>query len=180
MQFIRTAALTAGLCLAAGAADAATWSYSGTGVTEGSFTGFEQGTTYFVQYVSDQHWQYAGLDVAYNKARVWLDGTEIDAYNLYVPVTPVAQSWGFTAQFTVNMDTTGDFHLTYDPAKFRWIADPLANREPPLPWSLTFSTDPITAPGAVPEPAVWAMMLVGFGLAGGGLRRQRQAARFQP
>jgi hypothetical protein len=27
--------------------------------------------------------------------------------------------------------------------------------------------------GAVPEPAAWALMLAGFGLAGAGLRRRR-------
>jgi hypothetical protein len=31
--------------------------------------------------------------------------------------------------------------------------------------------------GAVPEPATWAMMLVGFGLAGAGMRRRRQSVR---
>ncbi|MES2895026.1 MAG: PEPxxWA-CTERM sorting domain-containing protein [Pseudomonadota bacterium] len=29
---------------------------------------------------------------------------------------------------------------------------------------------------AVPEPATWAMMIIGFGLAGSGLRRERKAA----
>jgi hypothetical protein len=35
----------------------------------------------------------------------------------------------------------------------------------------TFSVGPIT--GAVPEPASWAMMLAGFGLLGGAMRRRR-------
>lgn len=30
-------------------------------------------------------------------------------------------------------------------------------------------------PGAVPEPASWAMMLVGFAISGAGLRRQVNA-----
>ena len=30
------------------------------------------------------------------------------------------------------------------------------------------------APGAVPEPATWAMMILGFGLVGSGLRRRRE------
>ena len=35
-----------------------------------------------------------------------------------------------------------------------------------------------TQGGAVPEPATWAMMIVGFGLVGGAMRRQRIRARF--
>lgn len=33
-----------------------------------------------------------------------------------------------------------------------------------------------TNPGAVPEPAAWALMIAGFGMAGAGLRRRRAAA----
>jgi hypothetical protein len=52
------------------------------------------------------------------------------------------------------------------------------------PGSYTFTVpqDTITvnviAPGAVPEPASWAMMLAGFGLIGAGLRRRKGAASF--
>jgi hypothetical protein len=35
----------------------------------------------------------------------------------------------------------------------------------------------LSAAAAVPEPATWAMMLVGFGLAGAGMRRRRQSVR---
>jgi len=35
----------------------------------------------------------------------------------------------------------------------------------------------ITQQGAVPEPASWAMMIVGFGLVGSGLRQRRHAVR---
>lgn len=35
------------------------------------------------------------------------------------------------------------------------------------------SVDSLAAPAAVPEPATWAMMIVGFGLMGGVLRRRR-------
>ena len=37
------------------------------------------------------------------------------------------------------------------------------------------ATIPPTVPGAVPETATWAMMIVGFGMAGGGMRRRRVA-----
>ena len=34
--------------------------------------------------------------------------------------------------------------------------------------------------GGVPEPASWALMIVGFGLTGGAMRRRRQTVRFAP
>lgn len=47
---------------------------------------------------------------------------------------------------------------------------------PPL---LTFSfAGTIDAPAAVPEPASWALMIGGFGLVGGALRRRTVARRF--
>jgi len=36
---------------------------------------------------------------------------------------------------------------------------------------------PVTVPGAVPEPATWAMMIGGFGMVGGAMRRRRTAAK---
>lgn len=35
-------------------------------------------------------------------------------------------------------------------------------------------------PGAVPEPATWAMMIMGFGLVGSAMRRRRQTVVFSP
>jgi hypothetical protein len=54
-------------------------------------------------------------------------------------------------------------------------------------WTFNDSYDPITtsptktipagsAPGAVPEPSIWALMISGLGLAGAALRRRRAAA----
>jgi len=36
---------------------------------------------------------------------------------------------------------------------------------------------PETPPGGVPEPASWALMILGFGAVGASLRRRRMAAR---
>lgn len=43
--------------------------------------------------------------------------------------------------------------------------------------SITFTPEAAPAPvaGAVPEPATWAMMLLGFGMLGAGLRYRRQS-----
>jgi hypothetical protein len=73
----------------------------------------------------------------------------------------------------------------YDPyfVPFSFVpldADPQA--DPPLSPEITYdkflksnvSTD--TNPGAVPEPATWAMMLGGFGVAGVAMRRRRKSA----
>ncbi len=40
----------------------------------------------------------------------------------------------------------------------------------------SFELDNIATTSAVPEPATWAMMIVGFGLVGGAIRRRRQTA----
>ncbi len=37
---------------------------------------------------------------------------------------------------------------------------------------MKFSLNPVT--GAVPEPATWAMMIGGFGMVGGAMRRTRR------
>jgi hypothetical protein len=44
------------------------------------------------------------------------------------------------------------------------------------PYSVFFSSLPVLS--SVPEPASWAMMLGGFGLIGGALRRRKVAVSF--
>jgi len=43
---------------------------------------------------------------------------------------------------------------------------------------LNFRVRGTTATGAVPEPATWAMMIAGFGMMGGALRRRSRAVQF--
>lgn len=42
--------------------------------------------------------------------------------------------------------------------------------------SFTVNIGPAVAPGAVPEPATWAMLILGFGAVGGALRRRKRPA----
>ncbi len=42
--------------------------------------------------------------------------------------------------------------------------------------SLTINIGRVTQPGAVPEPATWAMLILGFGILGGALRRRKRPA----
>jgi hypothetical protein len=48
----------------------------------------------------------------------------------------------------------------------------------PAYWALDdVSLDPAGTTGGVPEPATWAMMLLGFGIVGGAMRARRQRVR---
>jgi PEP-CTERM motif len=42
---------------------------------------------------------------------------------------------------------------------------------------MALATDGTVGPGAVPEPATWAMMIGGFGMIGGALRYRRRRTR---
>ena len=44
----------------------------------------------------------------------------------------------------------------------------------PIGKSALVTASSVAIPGAVPEPATWAMMIVGFGLAGGAIRQRRR------
>jgi hypothetical protein len=44
-----------------------------------------------------------------------------------------------------------------------------------IPEHLVIAAVPVTQPGGVPEPAAWALMIMGFGLAGAALRRRSLA-----
>ena len=76
--------------------------------------------------------------------------------NFGTPITGVTFTSllnGVTSSFTANSVT---FSLT----------------DQPLPAATYLSATFLTAPGAVPEPATWAMMIAGFGIAGAAMRRR--------
>ena len=80
---------------------------------------------------------------------------------------------------TFSTETTTDNNLatTFERHTFRFIGASSATR---LSFSLDPAFDPIDVAGvldnvaaAVPEPATWAMMITGFGMVGGTMRRRR-------
>jgi len=71
--------------------------------------------------------------------------------------------------------TTEDFYFTFNP--FILATWDLAYSEIGLPvkHSTGSNLTLVLAPGAVPEPATWAMMIAGFGLVGTAMRRRARA-----
>ena len=59
----------------------------------------------------------------------------------------------------------------------RWFDDDTSGSDDGLAVDNFMLSAAGAAPSAVPEPATWAMMIAGFGLVGGTLRRRRPAAR---
>jgi hypothetical protein len=84
------------------------------------------------------------------------------------------------------VDNSGVFHRPFTTASITYIATGALT---PISFTINAASDKgsndplidgvafeLTAPGgvgAVPEPATWAMMLVGFGAVGGAMRRRR-------
>ena len=70
-------------------------------------------------------------------------------------------------------DFFGEDHLTLNFFQGRWSD---TNAATPDGFYVEFGG--LAQPGAVPEPASWAMMIAGFGLVGGAIRRQRVEVAF--
>ncbi len=91
---------------------------------------------------------------------------------------------GFTAVAPVTVNAISVIEIVADGAGAAFSAsiDPLLSLSPDLisqGYSLQVEPDalpPSTSPGGVPEPAAWALMIAGFGMAGAGLRRRRALA----
>jgi len=87
---------------------------------------------------------------------VTIDGEELEV--------PVNNGGNFTS-YALNFTGSGASRLLFQVAAGpgRWQLDNVAIAP---------------TPAAVPEPATWAMMLVGFGLAGTGLRKRHRSVTF--
>jgi hypothetical protein len=110
----------------------------------------------------------SGPDATVNGFTVGLNGTNDDYGNL---------TWAGPAQ--VNFGSTGLLTITLSPATFDTY-----DYGHSVDWNIDHgnkawvkATFALAAPtGGVPEPASWAMMISGFGMAGATLRRRRTAA----
>jgi len=90
-----------------------------------------------------------------------LFGGTLLASNLFVGPSPNTAKYDATS---LNMSLAGPYSVTH---QYHIVAPSNAN----APTSSALSTISVTAT-AVPEPATWAMMLAGFGLAGATYRRR--------
>jgi PEP-CTERM motif len=80
-------------------------------------------------------------------------------YNIIYASGPLIAPGTGHSSITFNTTSTSGLILQWGPDGYNVGIDNLA-----------FS---LSAPGAVPEPGTWAMMLVGFGLVGGAMRRRK-------
>jgi len=128
--------------------------YSGGGVMDITFTVTGPGVTFTLLSFDNAGWPNADRDT---EARLYqLDYTLIDS------ITYVAPGQGHYTQSCFNCSTTSGFVLQVGPDGFNGGID-----------NLTFE---VTSRGAVPEPASWALMIAGFGMVGGTLRRRKAVA----
>lgn len=97
----------------------------------------------------------AGYDGLYWANAYDIDGDLVDSYSIQFAPGNVG---GWTA---LNLSGAGITRVQFGSSNLNWLAD-----------DLSFST----GGSAVPEPATWAMMITGFGLAGTALRRRSRPA----
>lgn len=84
---------------------------------------------------------------------------------LSVPLDPAGIWHGLSTNFNSGTATTASLYLIN--ANSNILGNDFAIDD------ISLSTSSIVNPPAVPEPAAWAMMITGFGLAGSALRRKR-------
>jgi len=112
-------------------------------------------------------WKSSGTGSQVLTVRGWLDGAELAADTFQLDNTsvfdPAYSNWTLFA--AVNLAGLSIDQLSVELA---------AGNDQGFNYLQTI--DNVTFASAVPEPATWAMMIAGFGLAGAMLRRRRQTA----
>lgn len=78
---------------------------------------------------------------------------------------------GFSGQFCPFSPVGVLFNGTAKSVAFGGVANQIVFDD------ITFGSDKPGGGGVVPEPATWAMMILGFGLVGGAMRRRRESGR---
>ena len=99
------------------------------------------------------------------------DGSDSDIYGICTCGPGGALALGFASDSEASGVNFGSFPRTFPeagPISATLYLDPALQA---AGWTATFWSD-----SDVPEPAVWALMIVGFGFVGVGLRRRREQA----
>ncbi len=124
-----------------------------------------------------------GISPSDSDAAVWGDTGGLlasYAYTSAINLAAIAQvdesTW--TEVLGGSANNTATIAPAYTTAASLWLvgADFKATRNDGFKLStlkVTYNTPPVSNVGAVPEPATWGMMLVGFGLVGAAARRRR-------
>jgi hypothetical protein len=111
------------------------------------------GTNILVDFSGDSSWNSAAFN-----GWILSDQTDSLAAILGVTINPATNMSGFSL------------------SNISWTGDTIAVNWQGLAFNpdTVVSLDVVTSQGAVPEPATWAMMLLGFGAAGTAIRRSRR------
>lgn len=164
MKRLFTALFSAAAALAPGTAYATVWNFNVTGNGTASFLIDSSVTTpMFINNTGITYTNVAGIfnGVAATRAVQFFNSTSYGGFNIGF----IGQSKGavlYTGSPADPVFTTGTFDLL-----------PLAYG---AKGGFTMTIQEATA--AVPEPASWVMMIVGFGMVGGAIRQRKTAARF--
>lgn len=126
-------------------------------------------------------WSIGGVPVSSTAATITLTNLLTGISVSYNPLCPIAINCAFNDNVvTANGDYQNSARLTF--AQFAALTfDPMQNNT--FRMDLTAGGNTLTTfarignGGAVPEPATWAMMLVGFGGIGGMMRHQRKSRK---
>ncbi len=130
---------------------------------EGSPAWIHEYTTFDSRLTGDLKFQYAPtkvgdgdwLELRFNGEILWSNfGQTLEEGRLYDAVFDASRVAGQAGDVAFILQSRGDRNAGFF-----------------LPYDLTFQ-----AGGAVPEPTTWALMIAGFGMAGGMLRRRRAVA----